>query len=61
MTNKKKRIYAVALVIWLLGLVYLGSKSLDEFRSGQQPLGGDDTLIFIKGIIFPSLKSRDQE
>jgi hypothetical protein len=61
MTNKKKRLIAVALVIWILGLIYLGSKSLDEFRSGKKPFNGDDTLTFMKNIIFPSLKSRDQE
>jgi len=61
MTNRKKRIYAVALVVWLLGLIYLGSKSLDEFRSGRKPFDVDGTLTFMKNIVFPSLKARDQE
>jgi len=61
MTSRKKRIFAVALVIWILGLIYLGSKSLDEFRSGKKPFDVDGTLMFMKSIIFPSLKSRDQE
>jgi len=63
MTNRKKRICAVALVVWLLGLVYLGSKSLDEYRSGRKPFDVDgSTLTFMKNIVFPSLmKSKDQE
>ncbi|MCL1939628.1 MAG: hypothetical protein FWG04_03075 [Desulfovibrionaceae bacterium] len=60
MTSRKKRIFAVALVIWLLGLFYLGSKSLDEFQSGKMPSDGGGTVT-LKNIMFPSLKLRDQE
>jgi hypothetical protein len=61
MTNKKKRLFAVALVIWILGLIYLGSKTLEEFRSGKKPFSGIDDTLTLKNIVFPSLKSRDQE
>jgi hypothetical protein len=61
MTNKKKRIFAVAFVIWILGFIYLGSKSLDEFRSGKMPFSDANDTITLKNIMFPSLKSLDQE
>ena len=60
MANKKKCLFAVALAVWILGLVYLGAKSLDEFRSGKVPFS-DDGALTLKTIVFPSLKSRDQE
>ena len=61
MANRKKYIFAVALVVWILGLVYLGAKSLDEFRSGKKPFGDADDTVTLKNIVFPSLKSQDQE
>jgi hypothetical protein len=60
MTNKKKCILAVALVVWILGAIYLASKSFDEYRSGKHLSGGDDTLT-LKRIMLPSLMIRDQE
>jgi hypothetical protein len=59
-TNKKKCILAVALVVWILGAIYLASKSLDEYRSGKHLSGGDDTVT-LKRIMFPSLRMREQE
>jgi len=59
MIKKHKRIIAVAIVIWLLGAIYLGSKALDEFRSGKQPFSEDETVT-LKNIIFPS-KMRDRD
>jgi|GEM_PF-2266399 hypothetical protein len=61
MTNKKKRFYAVALVIWILGLICLGSKAFDEFRSGKIPFSNADDTITLKNIMFPSLKSQELE
>ena len=60
MTNKKKRILAAAFVIWILVAIYLGFKSLEEFRSGKQFSGVDDTVT-LQNILFPSLRMRDQE
>ena len=60
MTRKKKCILAAALVIWILGAIYLAFKSFDELRSGKYPGSGDDTLS-LKRIMFPSLMTRDQE
>ena len=61
MTNKKKRIFAIAFAIWLLGFIFLGSKALDEFRSGKIPFGDANETINLKHILFPSLKAEDQE
>ena len=58
--TKKKKVIAAALVIWILGGIYLASKSYDELRSGKHPTGDDDTLS-LKRIMFPSLMMRDQE
>ena len=57
--TKKKKLIAVALVIWILGAIYLASKSFDAFRSGKH-FSGDDTLT-MKRIMFPSLMTRDQD
>ena len=61
MTNKKKRFFAVAFLIWLLGFIYLGSKALDEFRSGEMPFSDANNSITLKNIMFPTSKSWDQE
>ena len=58
--TKKKKLIAVALVLWILGAIYLASKSFDEFRSGKNLGGGDDALT-MKRIMFPSLITRDQD
>ena len=58
--TKKKKFIAVALVIWILGAIYLAAKSIDAFRSGKHLGGGDDTLT-MKRIMFPSLMTRDQD
>ena len=58
--TKKKKVIAVALVLWILGGIYLASKSFDEIRSGKHLSGADDTLT-LKRIMFPSLMTRDQE
>ena len=56
---KKKKLIAVAFVIWLLAAMYLASKTFDEFRSGKPP-GGADDIVSLKRIMFPSLM-RDKE
>ena len=61
MTNKKKCIFAIALVVWVLGAVYLGFKSLDEIQSGKKPFSGIDGTLSLKNIMMPSLKMREQE
>ena len=58
--TKKKKVIAVALVLWILGGIYLASKSYDELQSGKYPGSGDDTLT-LKRIMFPSLMTQDQE
>jgi hypothetical protein len=59
MTKKKKRLLALALVIWVLGSVYLASKTFDYYREGKQA-GADDSLT-LERIMFPSRQMRDQE
>jgi hypothetical protein len=59
-TNKKKCVLAVALAVWILGAIYLGSKTFDEYRSGKQPTDGAD-MLSIKRIMLPSLMMRDKE
>jgi len=59
MTKRKKSLLAAALVVWVLGALWLASKTLDDFRSGR-PSGGDESLT-LERIMFPSQLSRDQE
>ena len=58
--TKKKKLIAVALVIWILGAIYLGSKSFNELRSGKHLSGADDALS-LKRIMFPSRMMQEQE
>ena len=57
--TKKKKFIVGALVIWVLGAIYLGSKSFEELRSGKVS-GGDDALS-LERIMMPSRMTRDQE
>jgi hypothetical protein len=59
MTKRKKRMIAVAFVVWALGAFYLASKTFDYYRSGTQ--FNDDDIAALKQIMFPSLKMRDQD
>ena len=58
--SKNKKIIAVALVIWILGGIYLASKSYDEILSGKHLSGADESLT-MKRIMFPSLMMQDRE
>jgi hypothetical protein len=60
MTKKSKRIFAAALVIWVLGAIWLASRTLDDLRSGKQP-GSSGEALSLEHILFPSLKLREQE
>ena len=57
---KKKKYIAVALALWILGAVWLASKSVDALRNGAQAGGVDDALS-LQRIMFPSLMQRDQD
>jgi hypothetical protein len=56
---KKKKIIAVAFVVWLLVAIFLAAKTLDDLRGGyKQPVGDPLTL---EQILFPSRRMGDQE
>jgi hypothetical protein len=58
--TKKKKFIAAALVIWILGAIYLASKSYDEIISGKH-LSGNDEALSLKRIMFPSRMMQEQE
>jgi len=67
MTTKKKLII-IGVTIWILGVLYLGPKAIDEMRSdvqdvveGRKTYDGDGAWKRLRGIMFPSTLLQDDE
>jgi len=70
MTPKKKLII-IGVVIWVLGLLYLGPKAAKEVHSdlkdameGRKTFDGDGMWDYLRGIAFPSFlveKDKDEK
>jgi len=65
---ENKKLITVAVVIWVLGALYLGPRAIKEVRNdlrdvveGRKVLDGDGLWNSLKGILFPSFLLEEKE